>query len=45
MIIQKVYIKLYPIDIIKKVALLKQYVNKEERSHRLVKKFNEIVYG
>ncbi|MCL1936838.1 MAG: hypothetical protein FWF52_00375 [Candidatus Azobacteroides sp.] len=33
-------------DILKKTALLKQYLRKDdEQSHQLVKKFNEIVYG
>jgi tetratricopeptide (TPR) repeat protein/DNA-binding CsgD family transcriptional regulator len=37
---------LHHFDILKKVTLLKQYLrDNDEHSHRLVKKFNEIVYG
>ena len=37
---------LYRFDILKKVALLKQYVTKDDKPSRsLMKKFNEIVYG
>lgn len=37
---------LHHFDILKKTALLKQYLkNSDEQDHRLVKKVNEIVYG
>ena len=37
---------LHHFDILKKVTLLKQYIRDDDtQSHRLVKKFNEIIYG